>query len=35
MDKKAVEKAVIHLKDGRVILVIGITPNGNSIIVMK
>lgn len=30
-----VERAVIHLKDGGVILKIGTTANGNSIIVMK
>lgn len=33
--ERAVERAVIHMPGGRVILVIGHTTNGNTIIVMK
>lgn len=33
--EKGVERAVIHMPQGWVILVLGITPNGNSIIVIK
>ena len=34
-DGKRLGKAVIHLKNGHVILAIGTTPNGNTVIVMK